>query len=144
MATFAEGLRPMLAACRGIAGSLGLHLHAVEVLDGTWSGTYTGDGTESLVVHTIREAGQNPKVRWLTDEQAALAECVGGVEIGPLTPRHDVGGTELATLTGSALTTGKTLHVRITGPKHPSGSRYVVQKLSADSALHYMLTCRPA
>lgn len=145
MATFAERLRPVLEAARGIAGSKGLHPHAVAVLVNTWSGSATGLGTEASVATAILEDGQNPKVRWLTDEQVALAENGATVEIGPLTPKHDVGGVELATLVGSALTAGQTQYVRITGPKHPSpGKRYEVTKVVADSALHYRLQAKPA
>jgi hypothetical protein len=147
MTTFAESLRPALSKCRGIGGSLGLRTHAVTVLHGTWSGTHTGDGTETLTLYPILEDGQNPKVHWFSDERAALADQTTGakMEIGPLTPAHMIGGTELATLTGGALSTGQTLYVRIVGPTHPApGARYLVVGVRAESALHYTLQCKPA
>ena len=35
-------------------------------------------------------------------------------------------------------------HVKITGPKHPSGRKYAVTKIETASALHYYLECAPA
>ena len=147
MPTFAESLLPSLGQCRGIAGDLGLRKHSVTVLHGTWSGTHTGDGTETLTEYPIKEAGHNPKVHWYSDERAALADQTTGakMEIGPLTPSHVIGGVELATLTGGALSTGQTLYARIIGPSHPSpGTRYLVVGVRAESTLHYTLQCKPA
>ena len=147
MSTFADGLLPMLAAARGIGGGLGLRKHSVTVLHGTWSGTHTGDGTETLTEYPILESGQNPKVHWLDDERQALAAQTtdATAEVGPLTPVHTIGGVELATLTGSALSTGETLYVRILGPSHPSpGKRYLVVGIRAESSLHYTLQVKPA
>lgn len=140
-------LLPTLEAARSIAGDLGLRSHTVTVLHGTWSGSHTGDGSETLTEYLIQENGQNPKVHWLDDERAALAAATIGttVEIGPLTPSHSIGGVELATLTGSALSAGRTVHVRILGPAHPSpGTRYAIVGIRAESALHYTLQCKPA
>jgi hypothetical protein len=73
VSTFADGLLPVLEAARGIGGGLGLRKHSVTVLHGTWSGTHTGDGAETLTEYPILESGQNPKVHWLDDERQALA-----------------------------------------------------------------------
>ena len=145
--SFATDLHAALAAVRGLAGSMGLHGHAVSVLAGAWSvsGGHTGDGTETSTATPLRENGQNPKVVWLNDEQVALAigTTNATVEIGPLTPDHGSGGVAVSTLLGTGLSDDQTLHVLITGPKHPSGERYRVVEVRAGSALHYTLRCKP-
>ena len=146
MPTFAESLRPSLAVARAIGGDLGLRLHSVTVETGTWAGDETGDSPFTEAETTVLENGQNPQVRWLTDEQIALAATTSAatVQIGPLTPGLAVGGTDLETIAGSALTTGQTLNLKIVGPQHPDGARYLVVDIEAHSALHYMLKAKPS
>lgn len=142
--TLAEDLRPALAAARSIPGQLGLRPFRVYLSTGTWSGTHTGDGTESAAEVEITESGQPPKVRFATDEQVAL----GGLEkgdcvIGSITPSHSGGGTLLSSLDASSLSAGGTLHVRL---RYSDGSDsfYSVVGIEKDRALHYTLKCRPA
>lgn len=144
--SFAEDLLPVLASARGIGGELGLRPHSVAVITSDESAnTHTGDGSESLTTTALLEDGQNPKVRWLTDEQQALSQdaAPGTVRVGPLTPDHEIGGVALSTLTGTSLAVGDTLDLLITGPKHPNGQRYTIKRITADSALHYVLECAP-
>ena len=145
--TFAEGLRPILANARGIGGNLGLRPHSVSILTVDESAnTHTGDGSETTSETALLEDGQNPKVRWLSDEQRALAQDTTGAEVtvGPLSPDHQIGGVTIAELSGTALATGDRLYLLITGPKHPSGKRYAIKKITAHSALRYMVDCTPA
>lgn len=144
--TLANQLHRQLPRLRAIPGRLGLRPHSVTILAGTWSGTATGKGTETTAAVDILEAGNNPKVRWLTDEELALGASIGAssIEIGPLTPVHDIGATELGTLSGALLSTGQTLTLRVTGPQHPTGALYKLVRLRTDSALHYTLTASPA
>jgi len=143
--SFADSLKPILYGARAFAGQLGFRPHAVEILTGAWSGAHTGDGTETATALPIAESGgQPPKTRWLNDEQIALGGLPRGtVEIGPITPSFPGGGTLLATLAGDALVRGETIHVRITGPKHPSGALYRLTSLTADKALSYKLQAQP-
>lgn len=119
--------------------------HSAAVITGDWSGTATGEGSETLTTTQLLENNQNPKVRWLNDEQRALAAGItdATIEVGPLTPDHNIGGVAIATLAGTGLSTTDTLHLWIVGPKHPSGARYRVVEIRADSSLHYMLRAKP-
>jgi hypothetical protein len=141
----ANQLRRIANQARAIPGKFGLREHAVYILEGYWGGTHTGDGDETLFPIRVLENGQNPRVRWLTDEQLALANGLtdAKLEIGPVTPSFGAGGTDLDALAGRDLDTGNTLHVNIVGPKHPDGARYAVTEIRADRALRYMLRCKP-
>jgi hypothetical protein len=130
---------------RHIRGDYGLATHTVEVGLATWSGTHTGDGTETITWTPIVEAsGQPPKVRWLTTEEIAVGALQrGSVRIGPITPDFSGGGTSAATLLANAATTGQTRYVRIVGPTHPDGARYLIQNTDFGAALHYFITAEP-
>ena len=135
--SFASDLLPDLHEIRAIPDDLGMRPHAVAILTGSWSGDHTGDGTVATSALTL---SPNPKVRWLKDEAIVVAGLEkGSCTIGPITP----GFPDIASLIGSSLTAGDTLHVRITGPKHPSGAVYRVSGSSCDRAFRYMLTCEP-
>jgi hypothetical protein len=140
--TLADDLKPLVNAIRAIPGELGLRPHTISVLLGTWSGDHTGEGTETASSTAILESAQNPKVRWLKQEERALADLPeGSCEIGPLTPSYPGGGFTLSTIT--SFDRGETLHLRIVGPQHPSGAVYRVTKINADHALHYTLQAVP-
>jgi hypothetical protein len=143
--TLRDALLPTINAVRAIPGQLGLRPHAVAIIQTISSGAHTGDGARSETETAITESGgQPPKVRWLNDEQLALGNLPKGtVLVGPITPAFSSGGTDLATIQGTALLQGDTLHVKITGPKHPNGALYRVTKINADRALRYMITAEP-
>jgi hypothetical protein len=140
-----DDLLPLVSSVRSIAGQIGIRMHSVAIVSGSWSGDHTGDGTEDQTATAITEAGGHPpKVRWLNDEQIAVGQLAKGtVEIGPITPSFPGGGTDLATLVGAALTRGETIHLRITGPAHPDGALYRVIDIRADRAFRYMLKASP-
>lgn len=137
--TLADDLKPLVNAVRAIPGEMGLRPHSVTAKLGEWNGSHTGEGAETVTSTTLLESGQNPKVRWLKQEERALSDLPeGACEIGPLTPGL---GLDLDTVT--ATDAGQTLHLRIVGPQHPSGAIYRVTKINADHALHYTLQAVP-
>lgn len=141
--SLAGDLLPALSAARSIAGSLGLRQYRVYIRSGAWSGTYTGDGSETATETELLENGQSPKVRFAGDDQIALGAAVkGSAKIGPITPSHAAGGTAIALLEGSSLADGSTLHVRL---RHSDGSDQIlrVTNVGKDSSLHYTLECDP-
>lgn len=143
--SLADTLKPLLYNARAFAGQLGFRPHSVAIVTGAWSGSHTGDGTETETSVAITEAGgQPPKTHWLSDEQLAVGALPRGtVEIGPITPSFAGGGTDLASIAGTALARGETIHVRITGPNHPSGALYRLINVNADKALNYMMRAQP-
>lgn len=140
-----DDLKPALWQIRAIPGLLGLRPHTVEVAVGSWSGGATGHGTETQAWALVTEAsGQNPKVRWLNDEEVALSQMpAGSCDIGPITPSFSGGGTALAALTGGSATVAQTFLIRITGPRHPNGATYRLTQSHEDRALQYMLRATP-
>lgn len=142
--TLADDLKPLVWSIRAIPGNLGLRPYSVAIVNGYKQGTHTGDLTIFETTSVTEGGGQSPRVRWLSDEEVALAGIGHGlVEIGPITPSHTGDGTDLGLLTAAELDAGDVLHVLITGPKHPDGAVYRVVKVTADRALQYRLTCRP-
>jgi hypothetical protein len=147
MPTLKDAILPVAYSARAIAGKLGFRPHTVAVVNVNSSGTHTGDGTRTETVTAITEAdSQPPKVRWLKDDEIALAAGAlpsGSVEIGPITPSFSGGGTELATINGSDLAVKDVRLIRITGPMHPTGADYTVVGVQADRALRYMIRAVP-
>lgn len=138
--------RAIAYRARAIAGEQhGLRPHTASIIQTIWSGAHTGDGSRSETETAIVEAGgQPPKIRWLNDEALALGNLAkGSVQVGPITPLFSGGGTDLVAIQGTALLAGDTLHVRITGPKHPTGALYRITKVDEDRALRYMITAEP-
>jgi hypothetical protein len=136
---------PIAYAARAIAGQLGFRPHSVAVVTKEYSGDHVGDGLFAATETPITEDdGQPPKVRWLNDEQLAMANLVGAsvIEIGPITPEHPGGGTSLALITGSDLPNGATLHYKVTGPRHPQGALYERVEVRSEKALRYMIRAK--
>lgn len=142
--TFATGIRPTLARARSIASRLGLRpTTRVAMVRATWSGTYVGEGTQSVDEIEILEAGHPPKVRGLSGDEIALGMGpVGSVKIGPITPSHAYGGTALETLCPTDMAAGETLRVKLTGPDG-GVTYYQIIGVNTDSALHYTITAEP-
>lgn len=124
----AGSLRSLATSIRGIPGRLGTHEHTVSVVTSSWSGSHIGEGTRTDTPYAVVEGGgQPPHVRWLDDEERAVGGLPNGmVEIGPITREHPGGGTSLSLFDGSGLSTGGVVTLIITGPRHPTGARYIV------------------
>lgn len=139
-----DSLRQLAWNIRAIPGrDFGIRPYTLHVRVTTYAGDHVGDGTETATTTPITEAdGQPPKVRFLNDEQRALGGLPDGtVEVGPITPSHPGGGTDLAILTPS--TEGTVVHYILTGPEHPTGASYLLHAVKTDRALRYMLTLKP-
>lgn len=123
----------------------GIRPHSVDLIIATsTNGTYTGDGQRvETVIPVTHSSGALPKVRWAKDQDVAMGLVpAGSVTIGPIT--SDFAGFEnLANLDGQVLVQGEVRLLRITGPNHPTGADYRVTGVTADRALHYMITASP-
>ena len=149
MTTVAESILPALELARSQAGVIGWHIHSVDLVVSTWSGAHTGDGTETTTTTNLLEHGENPRVRWLNNEELALANLESGsCKVGPMTPywvdaaTGTSGGTALSWF-GADATAGQTVHLLITGIKHPEGAVYRVQDVSQERPTKIELTCVP-
>lgn len=133
---------------RTIPARHGLRPYTVAVVVGTWSGAYVGRGDKTEQLEAITEQGYPPKVRFLSEEALALSASVGAgllkgsCTIGPITPDYTGGGTALADLL-PAVTSKKTVHVKLTGPSYPNGAKFLVKEVKTDRALHWTLVCEP-
>lgn len=145
MATLADRLKRTVYRGRAIAGTLGFRPYTVAILTERWLGQHTGESGPHPEETAITEgSSQPPKVRWLNDDEVALANLgSGAIEVGPITPLFAAGGTDLETLAGD-LDRNTTRYLKITGPKHPNGARYRITSISAGRALRYMLRAVPA
>ena len=127
---------------RNLPGKHGLREFRVFLQSGSWSGDRTGEGGEVTSEVELLENGYPPKVRDLDDEAIALGQLdKGSKRIGPITPLHSTGGTDIDDILGTALSVGETLKVRITGPD--GEAFFLVEKKSFDRALHWMLDVSP-
>lgn len=148
MTTVAESILPALELARSQAGVIGWHIHTVDLLTETWSGLHTGDGTETVTTRRLLEHGQNPRVRWLTQEELALGNLeTGTCEIGPMTPMWVAGdgtsgGVALAWF-GDTATAGQTVHLIVTGIHHPTGAKYRIHHTHQERPTKIELTCIP-
>lgn len=144
--SFASDLLATITSIRGLPGQLGLRPHTVALVEQSWSGDHTGQGTLTETSTPIVEGGsQPPRVHWLTEEQRLVSGLPQGtVQVGPITPEHQGGGTDLSGLVGVDLSAGETRHLRITGPMHPTpGALYRITSVMADRALRYMVRATP-
>lgn len=141
-----DSLRKTLFKARAIPGRLGLRTHTVELLTATYSGTHPGEGTLTDEAEPIVQAGNQPvRVHWLNDERCAVKGLQSGsVDVGPITPLHSTGGTDLAGLQGLTLGQGVSRYLRITGPNHPNGALYRIKAVTAEKALQYRISAEPA
>jgi hypothetical protein len=136
--TLADDLKTLLPSIRRIPGQLGIRPHTVQVVTGTWTGSYVGRGTEGTELISVNEDGQPPKVQFANDEQIALGNLAkGDVTIGPITPPD-----ALADLV-PAVNAHQTVHVILTGPEFPNGARFRIFEVKTDRALHWILRARP-
>ncbi|HEU4544360.1 MAG TPA: hypothetical protein VFR23_24730 [Jiangellaceae bacterium] len=144
--TLADDLLPVVYDGRSLAGEFGFRPYTVHVITTLEVGTHTGDAGHNETTTQITESGgQNPKVRWLNDEEIAVGGYPGKgvVEVGPITPAFATGGTELSLLTGDDLQRRDTIQLEIRGPKHPNGSRYRIIDVNSERPLRYMIRARP-
>jgi hypothetical protein len=133
-----DDILPIAYSARAIAGQLGFRPHTVALVNTAWSGDHIGDGIPASETQALTESGgQPPKVRWLNDEERALANAgigEGVVEVGPITPIGD----SLAALTES-MVNGQTRMLLITGAKHPNGALYRITDVDQQKALRIMI-----
>lgn len=141
--SLADDLKPMLTSIRAIPGELGLRPHSVTLVESSWSGAHSGDGTRTDVQTAFLETGQNPKVRWLGDDELAMAGLASGaVDIWPITSDH-AAIARLADMRGDDLSDSDARYLLITGPKAPNGARYRIAGITAHMAMHYKLRAIP-
>ncbi len=141
--TLADDLKSLVYTIRAIPGELGMHPHSVTLVESDWAGTHSGDGSRTDTSTALLESGQNPHVKWLSDEELAVAGLSAGeIEVGPLTPDHGA-VSRLASLRGDSLSDTDARYLLITGPKHPNGARYRITDLKADRPFRYMLRAAP-
>ncbi len=146
MATDAEDALADLYEGRAEAGIAGFRVHSFRLITTTETGTHTGDGNSDETETRITEAsGQNPRIRWLNDEEIAVGGYPGkGVaEVGPITPAFAGGGTDLSILTGADMQRRDTIQGEIRGPKHPNGQRYRIIDVQCERPLRYVIRCAP-
>jgi hypothetical protein len=143
--TLAEDLKPALRSIRGIPGELGLRPYTVDVFISSWSGSVVGEGTETKTSFRLYEDGnQNPKVRFLRDDQLALAGLpAGSLKVGPITPNFAGGGTTWDSISGGDASAGESFYFVLSGPEFPDGARFILVGRSTDHAMHYVLTLKP-
>jgi hypothetical protein len=141
--TLADDLKSLAHGIRAIPGQLGIRPHSVALVESTWSGANSGDGAREDYSTPILESGQNPKVRWLSDEELAVGGLSSGVvDIGPITSDHAT-VRRLAALRGDELQDSDARYLRIVGPKHPNGAKYQILELRVDRAIHYKIRVAP-
>ena len=144
-----DGFREILENARSIAGNcFGLRPYTVEMIVKTSSGPEAGDGTVTETVTPLTENGSPPKVRWLSEEELAIAQAgKAQIEIGPITPPYNggTGGTAFSVIAPEpgAASSG-TVTIRITGPETPFGGTYRALRYHTDSALHYKIVAERA
>jgi len=143
----ADDLLPVAYELRAIAGQEGFRPHSATLITTMESGTHTGDGGDNEIRTPLLEANeQNPRIRWLDDEEIAVGGYPGKgvVEIGAITPLFAGGGTDLEILTGADMQRRDRMYIEIVGPKHPKGQRYVVLDVQAERPLRYVIRARPS
>lgn len=124
---FRDNIRKLAFNLRKLPGErFQIRPYTVAVVVTTWAGTRIGEGAKTETTTAITEAGgQPPKVRWLSDQEKALAGYSDAtVEVGPITPDFPGGGTSWATLMQTAAPVRSTVHYLLTGPEFPSGARF--------------------
>lgn len=141
--------RRIASRARKKPGEHGLRPYSVAIVVGTWAGTYVGNGLKTEALVAITEAsGYPPKVAFLSEEALALSASTGqglmkgSCTVGPITPDFSGGGTALSDLL-PAVTSKKTVHVKLTGPAYPRGAKFLVKEVKTDRALHWTLVCEP-
>lgn len=141
--TLAEDLRPTLDACRSIPGELGLHPYRVYVVTRTWSGASPGHGTATDAETEILVGGQPPHVSKLSGETIAVNNLPSDtVQIGPLTPTFNGGGSAVSLFSGS-LTGKQERWLKLVGPGHEDGTKLRIVEVNAASSLHIMVRAAP-
>ena len=143
---FRDDIRALAYELRALPGAeFEIRPYTVSVCVRSSSGTYAGEGAQTVSTTAITESdGQPPKVRVVKDEQIALGGLPhGSIRVGPITPDFPGGGTSITTLTGNGATTGDSFYYLITGPDYPSGARFVLVEASADKTFGYFVTLAP-
>ena len=113
-----------------------MHLADEQFADDHFRDSYGALGTR-----LTNADASNPKLRQLSSEEKALGGYSSEtVEIGPLTPSHAAGGTDLTTIAGEVCS-GATRCLLITGPGYPeNGARFAIKDIDTTHALRFMIT----
>ncbi len=144
MSTLADPWRSIAYSFRSIPASFGLRQYSTSIVIGTWSETHVGDGDRNeQLIPILENGGTNPKLRFMNEEQRALAGMeIGSCTVGPITPDFASNGTPLSNLLPT-VANGETVHAIITGPQFPNGARFAIKKVETDRAIHWTLLCEP-
>jgi hypothetical protein len=137
----AERFKRIATKARAIPGRYGIRPHSVKLLTRSWTGEHSGDGgrMDTELPLTEGASAQNPKVRWLNAEEMAVAMLEKStVRVGPITADHSA-RTWLDDIRGDGLDAGEARYLVITGPKHPTGAKYVMKRINVERGLHYMI-----
>lgn len=143
---FRDEFRELAHELRAIPGrDFEIRPYTASVIIRTWSGGKPGDGTATDAETAIVEGdSQPPKIRFLSDEEKALAGLGATVlEIGPITPDFPGGGTSIATLLGTAAAAGTEVLYKITGPEYPTGVECIREGVESDRTFGYKIRVRP-
>lgn len=143
MTAFRNSIRKIAHRVRAIPGEMGWRPYTVQVEYAVYSGAKWGEGSKLVTTTSVTEyGGQPPKVRWLSDQEIAIASGNGSqnatVQVGPITPNFPGGGTSIDVLR-PPLSANTRLYYIITGPEHPNGGRYRPVKYTTDRAGHYLV-----
>lgn len=132
---FRDNIRKLAFNLRRLPGErFQIRPYTIEVHVTTWSGAKPGEGVKTTTSTPIVEAhGQPPKIRWLSDEELALA-AIGSatIEVGPVTPDFPGGGTSWDTLTQASAPTNALVRYWLVGPEFPDGAYF--ERIGGDSS----------
>ncbi len=143
--TLADDLKPALYDIRSIPGEFGLYVYRVDVVTIRQLDAFKrGQPKSNTSVRITEGNSQNPKVRFLSDQERSLWDMKrGGIEIGPITPSFSGGGTLLTDITRETNARNR-VFFKITGPAHESGSEFKIIDIKADRGMHFTVTCEHA
>lgn len=135
--SFQSNLRKSVAKIRAIPKKFGVRVYSVAVRVQTWTGAERGEGAAATTTYKIAEfGGAPPKVRWLNQEQLALAGLEFGaevIEVGPVTP----GNTPREYLTPPTSGNNSVVEWIVTGPKYPNGACFSLRELRDDRGYQF-------
>lgn len=141
-----DDFREIADCVRGIAADFGVRPYAVAVEVTEWSGTERGEGASTTVSTAITEGEDSnpPKVEFLGDDEIVVGDyAAGAARVGPITPDYDTGtstgGTSLSLLAPSPASKNSSVRIRLTGPRHPSGALFRIDRVEHHRGYQYSL-----
>lgn len=124
-----------------IPKEFGFRPYTVSVVKSSTDGNlWTGENPTSETVTPILEDGYNVKVRTLSERDYFLgAPRSASLEVGPITPSFDGGGTSLDVI-NPPYAEGTNIYYLVEGPGYADGgSKFVKTSINTDKTLKYML-----